>query len=133
MIAIFCGGLARGKRPIVFGDGTQTRDFVYVGDVVAALLAAADAGAVGELNVGTARETTVLELVQLLAAAGGRADFTPIMDAPRAGEIERMALDPTRIRSLLGWHERTALEQGIGLTWAWAAEALAPGPPSPTL
>ena len=133
VVSIFCRELARGGRPTVFGSGTQTRDFVYVGDVVAALLAAADAGAVGELNVGTARETTVLELVQLLAAAGGRADFTPIMDAPRAGEIERMALDPTRIRSVLGWRERTTLEQGIGLTWAWAAEALAPGPPSPTL
>jgi UDP-glucose 4-epimerase len=117
VVAIFCRELVGGGRPTVFGAGTQTRDFVYVGDVVAALLAAADGGATGELNVGTGRETSVLELVEQLAAVGERIDFTPVMQPPRAGEIERMALDATRIRNILGWDDRVRLREGLQQTW----------------
>ena len=117
VVAIFCRELVGGGRPTVFGAGTQTRDFVYVGDVVAALLAASDRGAIGEFNVGTGRETSVLELVEQLAAVGERIDFVPVMQPPRAGEIERMALDAARIRSTLGWSDRVDLREGLQLTW----------------
>src|SRR6185436_5122175 len=63
VVAIFCGKLRTGDRPVIYGDGTQTRDYVYVGDVVRAQLAAGQSGVTGEVNVGTGRETSVLEIV----------------------------------------------------------------------
>lgn len=117
VISIFCRELAQGGRPTVFGDGTQTRDFVYVGDVVEALLAASDAKAEGAFNVGTGRETTVLELVDLFAKIGERSDFIPVPQPPRAGEIDRMALDASLLRSALGWSERVSVEAGLRKTW----------------
>ncbi|MEX2447903.1 MAG: NAD-dependent epimerase/dehydratase family protein [Solirubrobacterales bacterium] len=71
VIAIFCGRLRAGERPTVFGDGSQTRDYIYVGDVVAAMLAAAGSAASGPINVGTGIETDVLELARRLAELGG--------------------------------------------------------------
>jgi len=142
VVAIFCRELCAGGRPTVFGSGGQTRDFVYVGDVVAALIAAADRAAVGEINVGTGSETTVLELVERIAAAGERPGFLPVMEPQRAGEIERMALDASRARTLLDWDERMTLDDGLRLTLdsnrqrSQATEqAAADGParPSPTL
>lgn len=117
VVAIFCRELIQGGSPLLFGDGTQTRDFVYVGDVVAAMLAASDRGALGEFNVGTGKETSVLDLIDQLATIGGRADFIPEQMPARAGEIDRMALDATRLRSSLGWMERTPIEIGLRLTW----------------
>jgi UDP-glucose 4-epimerase len=133
VVSIFCRVLKEGGRPIVFGSGEQTRDFVYVGDVVAALIAAADAGTGGELNVGTGRETSVLELVDAMAAAAGRVELAPEMQPPRLGEIERMALDASLLRDRLGWRDEVALPDGLQRTWEWADRALAPEPPSPTL
>jgi UDP-glucose 4-epimerase len=117
VVSIFCRELISGGRPIVFGDGLQTRDFVYVGDVVNALLAASDRKAVGEFNVGTGVETTVLDLVEELGTIGGRADFIPEQQPPRAGEIARMALDATRLRTALGWRESVPLDVGLRRTW----------------
>jgi UDP-glucose 4-epimerase len=135
VVSIFCKELVAGGRPTVFGEGTQTRDFVYVGDVVEAILATSDASATGEFNVGTGRETSVLELVELMASAAERDDFSPRMEPPRAGEIDRMALDPALLHSALGWADSVGLEDGLARTWDWARNALAPGPeePSPTL
>ncbi len=144
VVAIFCRELIRGGSPVIFGDGTQTRDFVYVGDVVSAILAASDRGAVGEFNVGTGRETSVLELVDHLAAIGGRADFIPEQMPARAGEIDRMVLDATRVRAALGWSDRVPIEVGLRMTWEsnvrrrygperQKSGARSPEPPSPTL
>lgn len=118
VIAIFCGKLRAGERPTIFGDGTQTRDYVYVGDVVRAQLAAAQAEVTGEVNVGTGRETTVLELVDCLkeldpAAAAG---FEPELAPARLGEIERSCLDVTRARDALGWVAQTSLLDGLRAT-----------------
>jgi len=124
VVSIFCRLLDEGGRPTVYGSGRQTRDFVYVADIVAALLAASDHGAVGEFNVGTGHETSVLDLVDLLARASGRDDFEPVMAPPRAGEIDRMALDASRIRNALGWHEQTALDHGLRSTWESASPTL---------
>lgn len=117
VVAIFCRELIQGGRPVVFGDGMQTRDFVYVSDVVGALMATSDRCAVGEFNVGTGRETSVLELVEELAAIGGRADFIPEVQPARAGEIARMALNADRLRSALGWREQVPLPVGLRRTW----------------
>lgn len=117
VVAIFCRELIKGGTPVIFGSGSQTRDFVYVGDVVAALIASADRQATGEFNVGTGEETSVLELVETLAGFGGRADFIPETQPARRGEIDRMALDATRLRSTLGWSAETPLERGLRATW----------------
>jgi UDP-glucose 4-epimerase len=116
VIAIFCGRLLDGGRPTVFGDGRQTRDYIYVGDVVAALLAAAESDAAGPINVGTGRETDVLELVQDLQDLRPSAPFEPEMAPPRVGEVQRISIDPGRAKRDLGWEPQMGLEEGLGLT-----------------
>ena len=116
VIAIFCGRLRAGRRPTVFGDGRQTRDYIYVGDVVAALLAAAESSATGPINVGTGLETDVLELVRQLAALSGAEGFEPELAPPRAGEVQRISIDPGRAGRELGWEAKVGLEEGLRLT-----------------
>lgn len=117
VIAIFCGRLGAGERPTVYGDGKQTRDYVYVGDVVAAALAAAGSDARGAVNVGTGVETDVLELAARLAELGGAGDrFEPELAPPRAGEVQRTVLDPGRAERELGWRATTPLDEGLRLT-----------------
>jgi UDP-glucose 4-epimerase len=117
VIAIFCGKLMDGGRPTIYGDGRQTRDYVFVGDVVAANLAAADKRDVGgAVNVGTGRETSVLDLVAILQQEGGREDFEPDFAEARLGEIERSCLDVTRARVELRWEARTPLNDGMRAT-----------------
>jgi UDP-glucose 4-epimerase len=116
VIAIFCGALREGSRPTVFGDGTQTRDYIYVGDVVAAALAAAESEVNGAINLGTGRETSVLELVEALRTLGGREDFEAEFAPARAGEVQRIAIDPGRAEQELGWRAETGLEEGLRAT-----------------
>jgi UDP-glucose 4-epimerase len=116
VIAIFCGALRAGGRPTVFGDGTQTRDYVYVSDVVAAALAAASSEATGPLNIGTGRETSVLELVEALGAIGGADGFEPEFAPPRTGEVQRITIDAGRAERELGWRAETGLDDGLRLT-----------------
>jgi UDP-glucose 4-epimerase len=117
VIAIFCGKLRSGARPLVFGDGRQTRDYIFVGDVVAAALAAADQDEVsGSLNIGTGREVTVLELVELLGELGGAGGFDPEFAPARTGEVQRIAIDPLQAERELGWSAKTDLAEGLRLT-----------------
>jgi UDP-glucose 4-epimerase len=116
VIAIFCGLLASGGRPKIFGDGTQTRDYLYVGDVVAAALAASESTATGPVNLGTGREASVLELAEVLGRLGGVDSFEPEFAPPRAGEVQRIALDAARAERELGWQATTSLEDGLRLT-----------------
>jgi UDP-glucose 4-epimerase len=115
VIAIFCGRLLAGERPIVFGDGLQTRDYVHVDDVVAANLTAAGSEVAGSFNVGTGVETTVLQLVEALAPLAS-APFEAEHHPPRPGEVQRIALDCTRAREELGWESRVLLEDGLTQT-----------------
>jgi UDP-glucose 4-epimerase len=116
VIAIFCGRLREGERPTVFGDGRQTRDYIYVGDVVAAALAAAESQASGAFNVGTGIETDVLELVARLAELGGAAGFDSVLAPARTGEVQRIAIDPAKAERELGWRAETGLDQGLRVT-----------------
>jgi UDP-glucose 4-epimerase len=116
VVAIFCGRLREGKQPIVFGDGKQTRDYIYVGDVVAAALAAAESGTTGAINVGTGIETDVLELVRQLRELGGAEDFQPEFAPPRTGEVQRISIDPARAERELGWSPGMGLGDGLRLT-----------------
>jgi len=124
VIAIFCGRAARGQRPTVFGDGLQTRDYVYVGDIVRANFAAADAeGASGAYNVGTQVEASVLELCEAVASAAGLDGdaFAPEFRPARLGELQRSCLDVGRARAELGFEALTSLADGIAATYTWAA------------
>jgi UDP-glucose 4-epimerase len=116
VVAIFCGKLREGTPPTVFGDGTQTRDYIYVGDVVDAALAAAASDYVGSLNVGTGIETSVLELIEVLRDLSGEAGFAAELAPPRPGEVQRIALDASRAEEVLGWSAKTSLREGMRLT-----------------
>ena len=116
VIAIFCGRLRAGGRPTVYGDGRQTRDYIYVGDVVAAALAAAGSEASGPINLGTGIETDVLELARRLGELGGAESFDPELADPRPGEVQRIAIDPGRAERELGWRAATSLDKGLRLT-----------------
>jgi UDP-glucose 4-epimerase len=120
VIAIFCGRMLRGEPATIFGDGLQTRDYVYVSDIVAAnLLAAEHPAAPGRVfNVGTEAESTLLDVVAALRTASGRDDFQPEHAPARMGELQRSALDVSLARETLGYHAEVALDDGIARTWA---------------
>jgi UDP-glucose 4-epimerase len=118
VVAIFCGKLLAGEPATIYGDGSQTRDYVYVGDVVEANLAALRAPQVsGEINIGTGRETSVLELAEQLRALGGGGFVTEHAPA-RTGEVARSCLDVSRAQRELGWEIRTGLAEGLRRTLA---------------
>src|SRR4051795_7346999 len=109
VIAIYCDAARERLGVKVFGDGRQTRDFVYVGDVAAAFMAAAESELAGPYNVGTGQETAVLELVERL---GLEATFLP----ERPGEVRRSCLDPSAAGEALGWQPQVSLGDGLERT-----------------
>jgi UDP-glucose 4-epimerase len=117
VVSIFLGRMARGEQTVIFGDGLQVRDFVYVGDVVDALLAAA-AHAGGVFNVGSGVETTVLDLHRACAEAAD-VDTEPVFEPARLGDLSRSSLDVSLAATELGFRARTPLADGIARTWNW--------------
>jgi UDP-glucose 4-epimerase len=120
VVAIFLGRLARGEPLRIFGDGRQTRDYVYVGDVVTATLAAQ--GHAGVFNVGTGTETSVLDLAEACQSAAGVSVETEHA-AARPGELQRSVLDPGRAEQELGVRPQTSLGDGLAATWEFIREA----------
>ena len=136
VVAIFCGRILEGRPLTIFGDGSQTRDYIYVGDVADAFVTAASAAlpAAGPLdtrafNVGTQVETSVLDLARMLAEASGR---DPVIEhAPkRAGELQRSVLANGKAAEVLGWRPRRTLRDGLTETFAWFAGRAAGAPAS---
>ena len=120
VITIFCARLLAGQRPTIYGDGTQTRDYVYVGDVVAAFLAAAGHGRPGIWNIGTGAEVSVLDLASMIGDVAGRPadpEFAPF----RPGELQRSAIAVERAKRDIGWSPATSLADGIRATYQWIA------------
>jgi UDP-glucose 4-epimerase len=117
VIAIFLDRLRDGRETEIFGDGSQTRDFVYVGDVVGALLAAGASPVRGIFNVGSGIATTVLELHRLCAEAAG-IEQEPRFAEPRPGDLQHSVIDPSRAASELGWHAEMTLARGLAVTWS---------------
>jgi UDP-glucose 4-epimerase len=117
VIAIFCGRLLEGKRPLVFGDGLQTRDYIHVADVVAANLLAADSASGGAFNVGRGVESSVIDLVQALAPHAEDA-FEPEHLPERPGEVRHIALDCARAEGELDWTAQVGLDEGLERTLA---------------
>ena len=115
VVAIFCGALIDGRRPTVFGDGRQTRDWVDVSDVVRANLIAADADVTGPFNIGRGQETSVLDLIDALNDVSGRGPLAkPEFVPERPGEVMRSCLDVSRAKSELGWVAEVRLRDGLG-------------------
>jgi UDP-glucose 4-epimerase len=121
VVALFLGALADGRPAKIFGDGSQTRDYVYVGDVARATL-----GALGQeggvFNVGTGRETSVVELYALCRDVVG-SDAEAALEPPRAGELLRNVLDPSLAADALGFTPVVGLEKGLQATWDWIRES----------
>ncbi|HKE98125.1 MAG TPA: NAD-dependent epimerase/dehydratase family protein [Actinomycetes bacterium] len=127
VVAIFCNRLLEGRTVTVYGDGRQTRDYVYVGDVVDAFVAAggvpSEALGATRINIGTGVETSVLELYEALrplAAAAPEPAFAP----PRAGELQRVALDSALAERAIGWRAEVNLDEGLERTWRWSSAQL---------
>ncbi len=127
VVAIFCNRLLDGRALTVFGDGTQTRDYVFAGDVAAANVLAAGATLppaarldARAFNIGTGVETSVNALAASLQRAAGSS--TPVEHAPaRAGELARSALNTAKVRSALGWSPAKAIDDGLAQTFEWFA------------
>lgn len=117
VVAIFTGLFLERRRPTIFGSGDQTRDFVYVDDVVDALARAAERGE-GIINIGTGAETSVNDLYGAMSRATGFND-PPSYAPARAGELDRSALAIDRAESELGWKPFTSLDEGVGRTLDW--------------
>ena len=123
VVAIFLERMARGQETVIFGDGGQQRDFVYVGDIVAALLATVGRNG-GPYNIGTGIATSVNELHAACRRAAGIEEEPMHRDA-RLGDVIRSVIDPARAGRELGWHAEVSLDEGIARTWAWTKEAAA--------
>jgi UDP-glucose 4-epimerase len=115
VVAIFLERMAADEETIIFGDGGQTRDFVYVGDVVRALLAAEGRDG-GVFNVGTGQETTILDLHRVCAAVSD-VEREPRFEDARLGDALRSVLDVSLAERELGWRPQVGLEEGLRLTW----------------
>ena len=140
VVAIFSERLRLGQAPTVFGDGRQTRDYIYVSDVAAAFVLAAESGmaARGEpaaepeagpwtFNVGWGEERSVLDLLQVLQSLAP-APVEPVFEALRPGELTHSALDATHLRRTLGWQPTVGLEEGLASTY----RSYAPGMAAPS-
>ena len=124
VIAIFLDRMRDGKETEIFGDGSQTRDFVYVGDVVEALLAATASPSGAVYNIGSGVATTVGELHRLCAETAG-VQQEPRFGAARPGDLRHSVVDPSRAARELGWRARTTLAAGLAKTWDVHAEGAA--------
>ncbi|MCX7796104.1 MAG: NAD-dependent epimerase/dehydratase family protein [bacterium] len=119
VVAIFSERILSDKPCIVYGDGEQTRDYVYVMDVVEANIKALSSP-VGIYNIGTGKETSVNELIEVLKIVSGR-NFSVVYDAPRPGEVRRIALNCEKANKLLNWTPKTSIIDGIRETFNYFA------------
>ena len=126
VVAIFCGRLLAAQPATIFGDGEQTRDYIFVGDVVRANLAALERGKVGAINVGTGVETSVNRLYTELAEVAG-VNQRPTYAPARAGEQQRSVISPQRARRELDWQPQVSLRDGLAQTLRFFRETAGRG------
>jgi len=111
--------MLEGKRPRIFGTGDQLRDYVFVDDIVEAQVLALSKGSGETVNIGSGVGVSVKQIFAELKSILGF-EGEPIYDAPRPGEIQRIYLDATRAREVLGWRPRVSFREGLEKTVAWA-------------
>lgn len=115
VVAIFTGRCLDSRACTIYGDGKQTRDYVYVGDVARANRLALESSFVGALNVGTGKETDVIALHQAISQATG-CTLPPVFEAPRPGEQKRSCVDPSLAETTIGWKPEVSLAEGLRKT-----------------
>jgi UDP-glucose 4-epimerase len=118
VVAAFCEALRNNEPVVIYGDGSQTRDFVFVVDVARANVVAVESSVSGTFNVSTGSETAVTTLFQLLSSAFGSRE-APLSSPARIGDIKRSALDPRRAAQALGWRAEFDLQSGLAMTADW--------------
>jgi UDP-glucose 4-epimerase len=118
VVAIFCRKMLGGRPATIYGDGTQTRDFLYVDDVVSAYLASRDRGSGELINIGSGTELSINELHSRLSTLAG-ARFDPVYGGARPGELHRIVIDASKASRVLGWSPSTPLDEGLKQTVAW--------------
>ena len=121
VIAIFSTNILEGKTPTIFGDGEQTRDFVYIEDIVKANLLMLESPVCGIFNVGTGKETSVNQIFDYIKSASGM-DIKKVHTEPKKGEIKRSCLSPEKIKKMAGWKAEVPIEEGIRKTFNWFKE-----------
>jgi UDP-glucose 4-epimerase len=121
VVAIFIAQLLAGKSPVINGDGKQTRDYVFVGDVVRANVAALDSQFVGAINIGTGKETDVVTLCELLRQGVG-SPVKAVHGPAKPGEQRRSCLETSLASAVLGWRPEVALDEGLVRTIAYYRE-----------
>ncbi|MDT5063753.1 MAG: UDP-glucose 4-epimerase [Acidobacteriota bacterium] len=121
VISRFTSALLSGERPIIYGDGEQSRDFTYIADVVAANLRAAETttGVGRVINFARGERTTLNQLLDILKNITGQRDVQPEYREPRAGDVRHSLADITRAREMLGYEPQTSIEEGLRLTIEW--------------
>jgi len=127
VVAIFCGRLLENKPVTIFGDGEQTRDYVYVGDVVRANVAAVTAAVTGPINIGTGIETSVNQLYRTLAGVA-KSDQSAAYAPGRPGEQSRSAIAAGRAGRELGWKSQVTIEEGLRRTYEFFKQRVAQRP-----
>ena len=122
VVAIFSKKLLSGDQPVINGDGMQTRDYVYVKDVATANLHAVNTDYIGEINIGTALETNVNKIFNILKNAAGKPDLEEVHGPAKDGEQKRSVLSYRKARQILGWKPEVKLEEGLIKTFNWFKE-----------
>ena len=125
VVAIFCEKLLRGEAPRINGDGKQTRDYVFIEDLVRANVAALSSAYVGPMNIGTGQETDVVTLATKLVALSGK-KLEPAHGPAKAGEQRRSVVAPGLAERELGWKPRVAIDDGLARTYEWFRERFKP-------
>jgi len=121
VVAIFSNKILEGEEPVINGDGLQTRDYTYIGDVVKANLSAITSDYAGPVNIGTGVETDVVTLFNILKHASGK-DIQAKHGPAKTGEQKRSVLDSNLAEKVLGWKPEIAIEEGLKLTFEWFEE-----------
>jgi len=119
VVAIFSKKLLTGEIPVVNGDGSQTRDYVFVEDVVAANIKAIESDFIGCVNIGTETETTVNELFNILKSASGKRDINESHGPAKPGEQYRSVLANGLAKKVLGWEPAVSITKGLEMTYKW--------------
>ncbi len=123
VVAIFANKLLRGEAPTIFGTGEFTRDYVFVEDVAHAFVLACEQGSGHTVNIGTGVETSVNDLFRMMAAAAGF-EGEAVYGPPRAGDLPRNALDPSKAAEILEWAPWTKIDEGVTRTIDWFRDHL---------
>lgn len=119
VVAIFSKRILEGENPVINGDGLQTRDYVYVGDAVSANIKAIRSSFVGPLNLGTGKETNVVELFKILKGVSGNEDIEEVHGPAKEGEQRRSLLSYELAKKVLGWQPEISVEEGLSLAYNW--------------